>query len=175
MTHPHEAAAAIRAAIKPSGTWFIADINGGADFEENLSRPLSPLFYAISVMSCMSSALSTDGGAGYGTLGLPEPEMRKLVERAGFTRFGRLELTHPVNAFYEGLRCATAEVKTYARHNATAWEPVNNPEWKPLDSLNTTYSRELAKQGVCRGRAPRDSVTEIVYKLRTPFDPSLPR
>ena len=101
MTHPHEAAEAIRAAIKPSGTWFIADINGGADFEANLSRPLSPLFYAISVMSCMSSALSAEGGAGYGTLGLPEPEMRKLVERAGFMQFRRVDLTHPVNAFYE--------------------------------------------------------------------------
>ena len=102
MTHPHDVAAAIRAAIKPAGCWFIADINGGADFEENLaSRPLSAMFYAISVMSCMSSALSVEGGAGYGTLGLPEPEMRSLVERAGFTRFRRLDLTHPVNAFYE--------------------------------------------------------------------------
>lgn len=102
MTHPHEVAAAIRAAIKPAGAWFIADINGGADFEENLaSRPLSSLFYAISVMSCMSSALSVEGGAGYGTLGLPEPAMRTLVEGAGFTRFRRVELPHPVNAFYE--------------------------------------------------------------------------
>jgi 2-polyprenyl-3-methyl-5-hydroxy-6-metoxy-1,4-benzoquinol methylase len=102
MTHPHEAAAAIRRAIIPNGTWFIADINGGADFEENLAaRPLSALFYAISVMSCMSSALSEEGGAGYGTLGLPEPEMRKLVEGAGFSQFRRVDLTHPVNAFYE--------------------------------------------------------------------------
>jgi len=102
MTRPHEAAAAMRRAIKPDGTWFIADINGGADFEENLAkRPLSALFYAISVMSCMSSALSEEGGAGYGTLGLPEPEMRKLVQGAGFSRFRRIELTHPVNAFYE--------------------------------------------------------------------------
>ena len=102
MTHPHEAAAAIRRAIKPDGTWFIADINGGADFEENLAkRPLSALFYAISVMSCMSSALSEEGGAGYGTLGLPEAEMQKLVQGAGFSRFRRVDLTHPVNAFYE--------------------------------------------------------------------------
>lgn len=102
MTHPHEASAAIRRAINPNGTWFIADINGGADFEENLAtRPLSALFYAISVMSCMSSALSEEGGAGYGTLGLPEPEMRKLVEGAGFSRFRRVDLAHPVNAFYE--------------------------------------------------------------------------
>jgi 2-polyprenyl-3-methyl-5-hydroxy-6-metoxy-1,4-benzoquinol methylase len=103
MTHPHEAAAAIRAAIKPDGIWFIADINGARDFEENLAtRPLSSLLYAISVMSCMSSALSEEGGAGYGTLGLPEPRMRELAQRAGFTRFRRVEeLVHPVNAYYE--------------------------------------------------------------------------
>ena len=27
--------------------------------------------------------------------------MRKFVERAGFSRFRLLDLTHPVNAFYE--------------------------------------------------------------------------
>lgn len=102
MTHPHDVASAIRRAVMPDGTWFIADINGGVDFEENLAtRPVSALFYAISVMSCMSSALSEEGGAGYGTLGLPEPEMRKLVERAGFSQFRRVDLQHPVNAFYE--------------------------------------------------------------------------
>jgi 2-polyprenyl-3-methyl-5-hydroxy-6-metoxy-1,4-benzoquinol methylase len=102
MTRPHEVAAAIRRAIKPDGVWFIADIDGARDFEANLAeRPLSALFYAISVMSCMSSALSEEGGAGYGTLGLPEPAMRGLVERAGFSRFRRVDLPHPVNAYYE--------------------------------------------------------------------------
>jgi 2-polyprenyl-3-methyl-5-hydroxy-6-metoxy-1,4-benzoquinol methylase len=103
MTHPHEAAAAIRRAIKPDGVWLIADINGAADFESNLAtRPLSPLLYAISVMSCMSSALSEPGGAGYGTLGLPEPAMRELVAAAGFSRFKRIDaLVHPINAYYE--------------------------------------------------------------------------
>jgi 2-polyprenyl-3-methyl-5-hydroxy-6-metoxy-1,4-benzoquinol methylase len=102
MTHPHDTAAAIRRAIKPDGAWLIADINGGATFEENLQRaPVASMLYAISVMSCMSSAMSVEGGAGYGTLGLPEPEMRRLVEGAGFTRFRRLELPHPINAYYE--------------------------------------------------------------------------
>jgi 2-polyprenyl-3-methyl-5-hydroxy-6-metoxy-1,4-benzoquinol methylase len=102
MTRPQEAAAAIRRAIIPEGVWFIADINGDESFEANLrTRPLAPMLYAISTMSCMSSALAEEGGAGYGTLGLPEPEMRRLVEGAGFSRFGRVELTHPINAYYE--------------------------------------------------------------------------
>lgn len=102
MTHPQDAAAAIRRAIKPDGIWFIADIDGAPTFEDNLAaRPLAPMLYAISVMSCMSSALSEEGGAGYGTLGLPEPAMRDLVLRAGFSRFRRMDLPHPVNAYYE--------------------------------------------------------------------------
>ena len=101
MTRPAEAVAAIRAAIKPDGVWLIADINGAPTFEENLPNPLAPMFYALSVLSCMSSGLSEPGGAGLGTVGLPEPKMRELVQAGGFTRFRRLEIPHPVNAFYE--------------------------------------------------------------------------
>lgn len=102
MTRPHEAARAIRAALKPGGVWFIADINGGTTFEENLANNRNaPTLYAMSVLSCMSSALSEPGGAGLGTLGLPEPAMRELVTSAGFTLFRRVELPHPINAFYE--------------------------------------------------------------------------
>ena len=102
MTHPHAVALAIRAAIKPGGSWFIADIDGAPTFEENLQRTrMAPLLYAISVMSCMSSAMSEPDGAGYGTLGLPESEMQRLVERAGFSHFRRVDLPHPINAYYE--------------------------------------------------------------------------
>jgi hypothetical protein len=101
MTQPQEAAAAIGAAIHPDGVWFIADINSAPTFEENLSNPVAPMMYAMSVLSCMSSGLSEEGGAGLGTVGLPEPKMRELVEAAGFTRFRRLDIPHAVNAFYE--------------------------------------------------------------------------
>jgi hypothetical protein len=57
--------------------------------------------YGVSIMSCMASALSEPGGAGLGTLGLPESRARAMAETAGFTRFRRLDVQHPVNAFYE--------------------------------------------------------------------------
>ena len=37
---------------------------------------MASLMYGISVLSCMSSALSEPGGAGLGTLGLPAVEGR---------------------------------------------------------------------------------------------------
>ena len=88
--------------MKPDGTWLIADINGQPTFEDNLEKnPLARMMYAMSIMSCMSSSMAELGGAGLGTLGLPEPAMRELVTSAGFTRFRRLDIPHPVNAFYE--------------------------------------------------------------------------
>jgi SAM-dependent methyltransferase len=102
MTDPvRQAAVPARAALKADGVWFIVDIDGGATFEENLQKPAAAMLYAMSVLSCMSSSLSEPGGAGLGTLGLPEPAVRELVQAAGFTRFRRLDLPHPINAYYE--------------------------------------------------------------------------
>ncbi|MBI5948731.1 MAG: methyltransferase domain-containing protein [Chloroflexi bacterium] len=102
MTRPEEVVRAIHASLKPGGAWFIADIDGQATFEENLEKnPRAGVMYAVSVLACMSSGLSEAGGAGLGTLGLPESKMRALAEGAGFTRFRRVAIPSPVNAYYE--------------------------------------------------------------------------
>ena len=102
MTHPEDVMRAIRAALKPEGTWLIADINAKPTFEENLERnPMVAMMYSISVMSCMSSGLSAPGGAGLGTLGFSEPVAREMTAAAGFTRFTRHDFDNPVNAYYE--------------------------------------------------------------------------
>jgi hypothetical protein len=62
---------------------------------------MAPLLYGISVLSCMSSAMSAPDGAGLGTLGLPESKAREMAHAAGFTRFRKLDVEHSVNAFYE--------------------------------------------------------------------------
>jgi len=101
MAHPGEVMAQIRRAIAPDGIWLIADIKSHATYEENVERnPMAPMMYGSSVLTCMSSALSEPGGLGLGTLGFHPELARQMVEDAGFTRFERLELRHPVNAFY---------------------------------------------------------------------------
>lgn len=102
MTHPQEMMAAIRSAIAPDGTWLLVDIKALDTFEQNATKnPMASLMYGISVLSCMSSALSEPGGAGLGTLGLSENRAREMAAIAGFTRFRRLDIDHSVNAFYE--------------------------------------------------------------------------
>jgi 2-polyprenyl-3-methyl-5-hydroxy-6-metoxy-1,4-benzoquinol methylase len=102
MTRPDLVMRAIRKAIKPDGTWLIADIHGQPTFEGNLKEnPLAPLMYGFSVLCCMSSALSEPDGLGLGTLGFPEPVARKMTAEAGFTRFTTRDFENPINAYYE--------------------------------------------------------------------------
>lgn len=101
MAHPGEVMEQIRRAIRPDGTWLIADIKAHASYEENVQRnPMAAMMYGTSVLSCMSSALSEPGGLGLGTLGFSEQLAREMTSKAGFTQFETLDLGHPVNAFY---------------------------------------------------------------------------
>ena len=102
MTRPDKTIAAIYRALRPDGSWLIADINGAPTYEENLARnPMTSLMYGFSVLSCMSSALSEPDGLGLGTLGFHEDVARKMCAEAGFKRFERLDIPHAMNAYYE--------------------------------------------------------------------------
>ncbi len=102
MTDPQGMMHSIRSAIADDGTWLLVDIKGRDSFAENVEKnPVAALMYGISVLSCMSSALSEPGGAGLGTLGLPASKAEEMAGVAGFTRFRQLDVDHSVNAFYE--------------------------------------------------------------------------
>jgi 2-polyprenyl-3-methyl-5-hydroxy-6-metoxy-1,4-benzoquinol methylase len=102
MTHPREMVAALRRAIAPDGTWLLVDIKAHDTFAmNNAKNPMAPLMYGISVLSCMSSALSAPDGAGLGTLGLSAARAEEMARAAGFTRFDRLPIDHATNAFFE--------------------------------------------------------------------------
>jgi 2-polyprenyl-3-methyl-5-hydroxy-6-metoxy-1,4-benzoquinol methylase len=102
MANPAPVIAAIRKAIKPDGTWLIADIKSHPTFEGNLAEnPMAGMMYGFSVLSCMSSALSEPNGAGLGTLGFTEEVARRMTGAAGFTRFRTHDFENPMNAYYE--------------------------------------------------------------------------
>ncbi|CAB4700533.1 MAG: methyltransferase domain-containing protein [Actinobacteria bacterium] len=102
MTHPQQMMESLRAAIKPDGTWLLVDIKAHDTFMENARKnPMAPLMYGISVLSCMSSAMSSPDGAGLGTLGFSENTARQMAAKAGFSSFRKLDIDHSVNAFYE--------------------------------------------------------------------------
>lgn len=102
MTRPQDMIHAIRAALAPNGTWLLVDIKAQDSFADNARKnPMAALMYGISVLSCMSSAMSSADGEGLGTLGFSENKARQMANVAGFTRFRRLDVDHSVNAFYE--------------------------------------------------------------------------
>ncbi|HEY5581654.1 MAG TPA: CNP1-like family protein [Rhodoferax sp.] len=77
-----------------------------------------------------------------------------------------------VNAMYEGIRCASGEVKTYARYSPSGhWSAVKNPPWQALnDNLPSLHAMALARQGACQGRStPGNSVADIVKALKSPM------
>ena len=80
--------------------------------------------------------------------------------------------TGTVNAMYEGVRCNTAQVKVYARHNPdSGWVPARDAEWQPLQNRpNSRHSLVVARTGACIGNGTSGSASDIVRALRTPAD-----
>jgi SAM-dependent methyltransferase len=85
--------------LQPEGTYLCLEINCADDLEQNLG-PLGALFYGCSVLLCMTLSLA-EGGAGLGTMGLPETKLRALATEAGFGNVRRLPLENPFNTLYE--------------------------------------------------------------------------
>ncbi|MDO5626191.1 MAG: CNP1-like family protein [Pseudomonadota bacterium] len=75
-----------------------------------------------------------------------------------------------VNASYEGMRCATAEYRVYARQVQDGeWTVASDDEWKPMrgqGSVMVQYPLQLAREGVCIGPGTRQTVSEIERELR---------
>jgi CNP1-like family len=71
------------------------------------------------------------------------------------------------NAMYEAVRCATAEWKTYARFNKdSGWSQASDPQWLPLRNQPSQHALRLAQQGLCNGRAPAQTVRDVVRSVK---------
>ncbi|MBK9444439.1 MAG: CNP1-like family protein [Comamonadaceae bacterium] len=74
-----------------------------------------------------------------------------------------------VNAFYEGIRCGTGEVKTYARaSNTGTWTIIKDAQWRGLsDNQPSKHAWVFARQGACEGRAvAASSAQEIIRAMK---------
>ena len=76
-----------------------------------------------------------------------------------------------VNAFYEGIRCATGEYRVYARQvQGGDWAPSEDEGWKPMrgqSSVMVQHPGRLAQGGLCVGTSVQQSVTQAVRELRS--------
>lgn len=90
---------AIRSALRPDGRYVCVEINCSDRPEEN-AGPLGTVLYGLSLAYCLPVSLA-DGGAGLGTLGLPESKLTELARGAGFSEVRRLPIDNPFNSVYE--------------------------------------------------------------------------
>lgn len=72
------------------------------------------------------------------------------------------------NVMYEGIRCETGEMKTYARYSPSGvWTPVSKPEWKSMfDNMPSKHALALARAGACDNAAQASSVNEVIRQLK---------
>lgn len=82
-----------------------------------------------------------------------------------------INATGSINAMYEGIRCSTGEVKTYARYASNGqWSSVQDPQWRGLDdNLPSKHAIAIARQGACVGHSTSaNSAAAIVNALKYP-------
>lgn len=71
-------------ALRPEGTFLMADVAASSRLEENLEHPLAPMLYTFSCMHCMTVSLA-QAGEGLGAM-WGEQKARQMLAEAGFTR-----------------------------------------------------------------------------------------
>jgi 2-polyprenyl-3-methyl-5-hydroxy-6-metoxy-1,4-benzoquinol methylase len=89
----------IRAALEPDGRYVCVEINCSDRPEEN-TGPFGTVLYGLSLAYCLPVSLA-EGGAGLGTLGLPESRLTELALDAGFSNVRKLPIENPFNSVYE--------------------------------------------------------------------------
>ena len=102
LPRPGAAARSAYRCLADDGVWMVADMKSRGGLEDNRKIPVLPLMYGMSILYCMSSAMSEPGGAGLGTLGLTVELFEELTSAAGFAGFESREFEiDPMNRYYE--------------------------------------------------------------------------
>lgn len=96
---PRGILSAIRSALSSDGRYICLEINCADRPQDNLG-PLGTVLYGLSLAYCLPVSLA-EGGAGLGTLGLPESRLSELATEAGFSKVRRVPIDDPFNSVYE--------------------------------------------------------------------------
>jgi SAM-dependent methyltransferase len=98
MGDPVGAAAHVREALAPDGTWMIVEPFANDQVEDNLN-PVGRIFYSASTLICTPASLSQEVGLALGAQA-GEARMREVVREAGYKHFRRATET-PFNLIFE--------------------------------------------------------------------------
>jgi hypothetical protein len=140
-----------------------AQLFGNVDWQESPTPP-PPAFDV--------DRLVTIGMPGYMTLRFGVDPATIVVTNDGVVRYvvvARNPAGGAINAFYEGVRCATEQMKGYARSSGGDWETTTDPQWRSFRAMNSSYTKAIAQQALCRGGAPRSSTGEMIARLKNPI------
>ncbi len=126
-----------------------AQTSSGSDLKES-QPPVPPAFDTRHLIAIpMPDYVSLQFGIDPATLSVSPDGIVSYVVVASST-------SGSVNAMFEGIRCATGEVKTYGRYTTSGqWAIVTDPQWQDLNGkLPSRHALALARQGLCAGRTP---------------------
>ena len=98
MGDPQAAAAHIRKALAPDGTWMVVEPAAGDALEDNLN-PVGRLYYSASTMICVPTSLAQETGLALGAQA-GERRIAEVIRAGGFTRVRRAAAT-PLNMVLE--------------------------------------------------------------------------
>jgi SAM-dependent methyltransferase len=98
MGDPSGAAAHVRQALAPEGTWMIVEPAAGDRVEENLN-PVGRAYYGFSTLLCTPASLSQEVGLALGAQA-GEARIRAVAFGAGFASFSKVAAT-PFNNVFE--------------------------------------------------------------------------
>lgn len=74
-----------------------------------------------------------------------------------------------LNVLFQGVRCSTAEFKTYGRwnNNASSWNISSKEEWQPLSfSGFARPAMMLARAGICDGKTINGNSRKILHTMK---------
>lgn len=98
MGDPAAAAAHIRKALVPGGTWMVVEPNAADQLEDNIN-PVGQLYYSASTMICVPTSLAQETGAALGAQA-GEARIAEVIRSGGFAKVRRAAGT-PLNMVLE--------------------------------------------------------------------------